>query len=343
MALSPINRHKLVLHCHGKTMSAPNRLIRQLFYRWLLIWGALTLIACAATPQKSTTAVSQDHPAALFYPSANQNQRIRFVIIHYTAGNWQQSLQALTKHSERPVSSHYLIPQTGDASYPIDKPLQIYQLVSEQHRAWHAGESSWQDRQQLNDQSIGIELVNESHCEFTPGISAVQVSEQLCLTPDFDPAQLLLLENLLQDILQRYPDITPDRVLAHSDVSPQKKQDPGARFPWQWLASRGIGAWYDAVDLNKFWQQPLLASERITQWQWALQRYGYGIDVTGVLDPQSQFVLLAFQRHFVPEQIDGQPNRKTLAVLTALLAKYQAKSLQQLQQTVIPVENNPVK
>lgn len=284
----------------------------------LLLATMLLLIACSSNPGSVHEPVL-DHHGAVFYPSANQNQRIRFVILHYTAGNWQQSLQVLTEQSARPVSSHYLIPQSQDPSYPATEPLKIYQLVSEQQRAWHAGPSRWQDRHNLNDQSIGIELVNEAQCVQQ---SLPTMAEELCITPDFDPAQLLLLADLLQDILKRYPDITPDRVLAHSDVAPEFKQDPGPRFPWQWLASRGIGAWYDKQQLQQFWQQPLWQAADVKAWQQALKHYGYAIDVTGQFDQQSQRFLLAFQRHFVPEQMDGQPNRKTLAVLAALLAKY---------------------
>jgi len=293
----------------------------------LLLLTLLILPACTVKSGSVQQPVL-DHHGAVFYPSANQNQRIRFVILHYTAGNWQQSLQALTEQSARPVSSHYLIPQSQDASYPPAEPLKIYQLVSEQQRAWHAGTSRWQDRHNLNDQSIGIELVNEAQCEQLPDAQE-ELSQPLCITPDFDPAQLLLLADLLQDMLKRYPDITPDRVLAHSDVAPDLKQDPGPRFPWQWLASRGIGAWYDNHQLKQFWQQPLWQAKDVRAWQQALKHYGYAIAVTGQLDAQSHSYLLAFQRHFVPEQMDAQPNRKTLAVLAALLAKYRPAVLQQ--------------
>ncbi len=297
-------------------------------FLWLL--ASLSMLAACASDVGSARQPVLDHHGAVFYPSANQNQRVRFVILHYTAGNWQQSLQALTEATARPVSSHYLIPQSLDSSYPAGEPLKIYQLVSEQDRAWHAGTSRWQDRHNLNDQSIGIELVNEARCDILPGPQSSQptTADSLCITPDFDPAQLLLLADLLQNILKRYPDITPDRVLAHSDIAPEQKQDPGPRFPWQWLASRGIGAWYDNQQLSHFWQQPHWQATDVSGWQQALKDYGYAIDVTGQLDAQSQSYLLAFQRHFVPEQMDALPNRKTLAVLAALLAKYRPAALQ---------------
>ncbi|RVU37562.1 N-acetylmuramoyl-L-alanine amidase [Rheinheimera riviphila] len=260
------------------------------------------------------------------YQSANRNDRVRFVVIHYTAGNWQHSLDILTKPNKRPVSSHYLIPQSGDKTYPADQALKVYQLVPEQQRAWHAGGSQWEDRSGLNDHSIGIELVNESWCGQRP--NRLQQQAELCVAADFDPAQLQLLLGLLKDILARNTDITPTRVLGHSDIVPLRKQDPGIRFPWQWLAANGVGAWYDAAVMQRYWQQ-LPALPEIKTVQRALKLYGYGIQVTGEHDVQSRAFLLAFQRHFVPEQLTGEPDLKTIAVLWALLEKYFPKALQQ--------------
>jgi len=263
------------------------------------------------------------------YQSANRNERIRFVVIHYTAGNWQQSLDILTKPGKRPVSSHYLIPQTGDATYPANEKLKVYQLVEEHQRAWHAGGSQWEDRHGLNDHSIGIELVNQSWCEQQPNQFRQQA--ELCIATDFDPAQLQLLLVLLKDILSRNTDISPTRVLGHSDIVPLRKQDPGSRFPWQWLAANGVGAWYDAAVMQKYWQQLAVLPE-IKTVQRALKLYGYGIKVTGEHDAQSRAYVLAFQRHFVPEQLTGEPDLKTVAVLWALLEKYFQQALQQDRQ-----------
>lgn len=262
------------------------------------------------------------------YQSENRNDRVRFVVIHYTAGNWQQSLDILTKPSQRPVSSHYLIPQTSDASYPVGQKLKVYQLVEEHQRAWHAGDSQWEDRTGLNDHSIGIELVNESWCEQRP--NQLQQQAELCIAADFDPAQLQLLLELLKDILARNTDITPTRILGHSDIVPLRKQDPGSRFPWQWLAANGVGAWYDAAVMQTYWQQ-ITVLPQIKTVQRALKLYGYGIEVTGEHDAQSRAYLLAFQRHFVPEQLTGEVDLKTVATLWALLEKYFPAALQQDQ------------
>lgn len=304
---------------------------RRLFWRSAAASALLFMLAACSSVLRPV-AVKPVQLEIQPYASQNQNNRIRFIVLHYTAGNFAQSLQILTKKSDTPVSSHYLIPESFDASYR-DKQLKVYQLVAESERAWHAGESAFEDRQNLNDQSIGIELVNRGYClspEETPQQQQTEKQHtkrtqspqaQLCLTPDFDPAQMQLLALLLKDILKRYPDISPTRILAHSDIAPAKKQDPGARFPWQWLAQQGIGAWYDETTVQLYYQQPVLHNN-IRLLQQGLKLYGYAIKVTGEHDAQSQLYLGAFQRHFVPEQITGQPDDKSIAVLSALLAKY---------------------
>ena len=291
-------------------------MIRQASACCLSLWFALGLSGCVQTPDYL---VSQQHQ------SQNHNQRIRMVVIHYTTGDWAQSLKVLTEPSDHPVSAHYLIPERLDASYPADEPLKVYQLVGEQQRAWHAGNSRWEGKTSLNDQSIGIELVNRSQC--------YAADDGFCLTPDFDPAQMELLAKLLKDILRRHPEISPTRVLGHSDIVPERKQDPGARFPWQWLARQGVGAWYDNQTVLKYWQQ-LPEQPAIRMVQHGLKQYGYGIEITGEYDHQTKLHLLAFQRHFVPDHIHGNADRKTVAILLALLEKYFPQTLNSAEFTL---------
>lgn len=298
--------------------------VRALFCKLMLCCPLVLLYGCTSTLQPVQLAITS-------YPSENHNQRVRFVVLHYTAGNWQQSLQILTQKSARPVSSHYLLPESFDDTYP-EQELKVYQLVAESDRAWHAGESAFEDRQNLNDQSIGIELVNTGHCDQPIAATTTDtVRPALCLTPDFDPAQMQLLALLLKDIVKRYPDISPTRILAHSDIAPAKKQDPGPRFPWQWLARQGIGAWYDNQTVRQYYQQPVLTGG-IIQLQQALRLYGYAIAVTGEHDEQSKLYFSAFQRHFVPEHVTGEMDDKSIAVLSALLAKYRPEQFRQLLQ-----------
>ncbi|UTA48399.1 N-acetylmuramoyl-L-alanine amidase [Simiduia sp. 21SJ11W-1] len=208
------------------------------------------LTACASGPSKEYVTETVE--------SANTNERVRFLVMHFTAINFERSLRALTQPSSRPVSSHYLVPENNDPTYPHDE-LKVFQLVEEHNRAWHAGPSRWEDREQLNDQSIGIEIVNLASChrpkvdlEQLPQTAATSDAANLpplpksqCLFPDFDPEQIQLVIKLSKDILARYPEITPTRVVGHGDIIPYFKNDPGPRFPWQQLAKAGVGAWYD--------------------------------------------------------------------------------------------------
>lgn len=311
-------------------------LIHRLFFRYLLLVVSLWLTACSVQQLKPiSTKINTEHQ------SLNRNERVRLLVLHYTAINWERSLQALTQPGTTAVSAHYLIPESFDPSYPKGKPLQVYQLVPEAQRAWHAGASQWEDRTALNDQSIGIELVNQGWCHqrktIVAGTARADAVNSLCLTPDFDPAQLQLLATLLKDILARNPEITPTRVVAHSDIAPSRKQDPGPRFPWQWLARQGIGAWYDDAVLLKYWHG-LHSLPPVELVQRALQRYGYGIAITGVWDQHSRDVLSAFQRHFVPNRVSGEIDFETVAVLWALLEKYFPDSLTGKQSLALPLQ-----
>ncbi len=294
-------------------------------------WLLLLLVLLQSCSQTGPVPINTEHQ------SVNRNARVRLLVLHYTAINWQQSLKALTQPGATAVSAHYLIPESLDPTYPAGTPLQVYQLVPETQRAWHAGASQWEDRTGLNDQSIGIELVNQGWCYSRAQPFVGPGGNELCLTPDFDPAQLQLLAELLKQILARNPEITPTRVLAHSDIAPSRKQDPGPRFPWQWLARQGIGAWYDNPVLLKYWQGLSRLPDARTV-QLALARYGYGIAVTGVWDDQSRQVLAAFQRHFVPDGVTGEPDLHTVAVLWALLEKYFPDSLHGAESLALPLQ-----
>jgi N-acetylmuramoyl-L-alanine amidase len=190
--------------------------------------------------------------------------------------------------------------------YGIDVDGRIMQMVSEELRAWHAGESIWEGETDINSASIGIEIHNPGHAFGYP---------------DFPEVQMQAVERLSLDIIARHG-IRPERVLAHSDVAPVRKKDPGEKFPWERLARVGIGHWVAPV--------PVLAGDdglgigaaepRIAAFQVALRRYGFGIDPTGVIDDRTALVVAAFQRHFRPERVDGRIDRSTIATLERLIA-----------------------
>jgi N-acetylmuramoyl-L-alanine amidase len=190
--------------------------------------------------------------------------------------------------------------------YGIDADGCITQMVSEDLRAWHAGESIWDGETDINSASIGIEIHNPGHAFDYP---------------EFPEAQMRAVERLCRDIVTRHR-IRPERVLAHSDVAPARKKDPGEKFPWERLAHAGIGHWVEPAPMVGGDEGLGLgaAEPRIAAVQVALRRYGYGIEPTGIIDERTELVVAAFQRHFRPERVDGRIDRSTVATLERLLA-----------------------
>jgi N-acetylmuramoyl-L-alanine amidase len=222
--------------------------------------------------------------------------RPSILLLHYTGvATAAQAIDWLTCE-ESQVSCHYAIDETGA----------ITQMVPEEMRAWHAGEAIWAGEPDVNSASIGIEIHNPGH-DFG--------------YPDFPEAQLSAVEALAKDIITRHG-IPAARVLAHSDVAPARKQDPGEKFPWGRLAGVGIGHWITPA--------PVIAAEPgmgvgvagplVANVQLLLARYGYGIEATGVIDGRTEQVVAAFQRHFRPARVDGRIDQSTITTLERLLA-----------------------
>ena len=277
--------------------------------------------------------------------SANQDSRVNILVMHYTSEPFGGSLRILTEPSSRPVSSHYLVPEPLDPSYP-QEDLKIYALVPEEKRAWHAGNSEWKGQSKLNNASIGIEIVNDSYCYRAPDVEPEGIadwpSETICFYPDYPENQIELVIELARDILARYPNIEPTHVVGHSDIAPQRKIDPGPRFPWQRLYRLGIGAWYDDEDVTQYWQQFRAGLPGVLQIQQALQAYGYAIELTGEYDEQTRNVLRAFQLHFVPWQVTSEITLETAAILYAMVDKYYPDELEDLLPVIPDGEPAPV-
>ncbi|OYV48861.1 MAG: N-acetylmuramoyl-L-alanine amidase [Burkholderiales bacterium 21-58-4] len=223
----------------------------------------------------------------------SQDSRVELVVLHYTYADRAQSLKIL---SEGNVSSHYLI--TDDAV------PHVYQLVSENRRAWHAGVSQWYGHNNLNAASIGIEIVNRGP----------EGSHWAAYTP----AQIATVITLLRDIIQRHQ-IKPYDVVGHSDIAPQRKTDPGPAFPWKQLAQAGIGRWYDQAQARLYESNFKRNGLPDIAWiQKELKRVGYDTPSTGVLDHATKRVIAAFQMHYRPSRYDGVPDAETAAILKAL-------------------------
>ncbi len=250
---------------------------------WLCVF-CLLLAGCAGGPPIDRT-----------YTSRSQDSRAQFLIIHYTAGGFQGSLKWLT---EGPVSSHYLV----NANPPT-----IYGLVDENRRAYHAGVSSWKGNTQLNASSIGIEIVNLGSAHTPEGQRWF----------DYPEAQIEAVVALVRKIVMEH-DIKPDRILAHSDIAPQRKTDPGPRFPWKRLADEGLIRWPDA-NLVALRRPDFESQLPDVEWfQHNLAQHGFVVPLNGELDKETRNVIIAFQMKYRPENFDGMPDAETAALLDVL-------------------------
>jgi N-acetylmuramoyl-L-alanine amidase len=237
--------------------------------------------------------------AAHVVPSPNhgerRDRRPDMLILHYTGmPDARGALDRLCSPNSE-VSAHYLVFENGE----------IAQLVPEARRAWHAGAAFWDGETDINSCSIGIEMANPGH---DGGL------------PPFPPQQIAGVIALARDIIERWS-IRPERVLAHSDVAPSRKQDPGERFPWQDLHRAGIGHWVAPEPIRD--GRLVGPGDRgiaVAALQGMFTLYGYGMPTTGTFDIETEQVVAAFQRHFRPERIDGVADPSTVATLRALIA-----------------------
>ncbi len=234
------------------------------------------------------------------YKSSNFNSRIKQIIIHYTVSDTEQAFEELLgQDKHRSVSSHYLINNITSKKYPD----YIYQLVPESKRSWHAGVSTWGSDSDLNNSSIGIEIVNKDGNLYP-----------------FAEQQIEAVIFLVKQIKRRY-DIKDVDIVGHSDIAPGRKIDPGVLFPWQRLAENGLGAWYDKADIKDFTRTIKSVPDRETVKQ-LLIKFGYDFN-TAPKDPKLyQSIVSAFQRHFRPSKVEGVMDLETYIILSALVKKY---------------------
>lgn len=219
----------------------------------------------------------------------------RYLILHYTGmSSAAKAVQWLACAQSR-VSCHYVVDEMGA----------ITQLVPEALRAWHAGVSLWAGESDINSASIGIEIQNPGHEDGYP---------------DFPASQMAAVAALSLDIVERHRMRARD-VLAHSDVAPARKIDPGEKFDWRLLHTQGVGHWVEpvAIDADDVGFERGYFGPAVHEVQTALRLYGYGVEVSGTLDAATAFALRAFQLHFRPGRIDGRLDQSTLATLQRLI------------------------
>ncbi|HCM63108.1 MAG TPA: N-acetylmuramoyl-L-alanine amidase [Morganella sp. (in: Bacteria)] len=232
-----------------------------------------------------------------------------YLVFHYTALNDEASLRVLTAGG---VSVQYLVP-----TIPVQrdgKPV-VIQLIPEGSEAWHAGKSYWRGDTSLNKNSIGVEIVNL-------GVEKLSVGQRWL---PYQTGQIDLVVKLAQDVIERH-NIRPENVVGHSDIAPQRKLDPGPMFPWEYLAKRGIGAWPETRDVQRFLAGRHPSDKiNVRELQQALKQYGYEITVTGKMDGKTRNVIKAFQMHFRSNKVNGAADADTLARVRALVYRYGSK------------------
>ena len=226
----------------------------------------------------------------LFNYSPNYSKKLRlkteikFVIIHYTG--MQSEIESINrlKNPKYKVSCHYLINRKGD----------IFQMVEDRKIAWHAGKSRWKEFVNLNDNSIGIELVNKGH----------QFGYQ-----NFSIKQIKSLTLLCKNLKKKYS-LKAENFLGHSDIAPLRKIDPGEKFPWKKLSSKKIGKWYRKKKININFDKKkmkILFFKNLT-------KLGYRYFNTYKNNNNNIKVIKSFQRRYLPNHVTGVMDQKTYEI-----------------------------
>lgn len=229
-------------------------------------------------------------------PSPNFDARTGppdMIVLHYTGMPTGQAALERMRDPAAKVSAHYMVEEDG----------QIFSLVPEERRAWHAGVSFWKGEENLNGVSIGVEIVNPGH--------------EFGYRP-FPEVQIGAVIDLIADIRSRWQ--VPDgRILGHSDIAPARKTDPGELFPWRRLAHEGHGLWAESGAAPG---APLAEGDEgpgVFALQAGLTRLGYDLPPSGRYDAATATVVGAFQRHWLQTRWDGIADGETRARLVGLL------------------------
>jgi N-acetylmuramoyl-L-alanine amidase len=239
-------------------------------------------------------------------PSPNFNERqhpLDMLVLHYTGMKDGPSALARLCDPEAQVSAHYMVEEDGT----------VFAIVPEDKRAWHAGRSWWQGEDDLNSRSIGIEIVNGGH-DF--GL------------PPYPDVQIAAVIELCQAILARWP-IPQPRIVAHSDIAPARKEDPGELFPWKRLAKAGIGLW--PLDAKTAEDDLTLrdgdTGEQVAEMQARLAAIGYDIALTGNFSEVTAAVVRAFQRRWRADAVTGEGDSQTRARINAIAQLVRASTI----------------
>jgi N-acetylmuramoyl-L-alanine amidase len=235
------------------------------------------------------------------YRSDGHRSRVRAVVIHYTVADFDATMRIMKR---------------GDATYHYvvsANPPTIYRIVDESRASFHAGRSSWRGYTNLNESSIGISLINRG-----------SGGDEVPLDPngweEYSPAQLDLAIELVKDVVNRHL-IRPEFVVGHSDIAPQRKVDPGPRFPWKRLADAGLIPWPDPAEVARRLPAFHASLPDVLWFQDRLAAHGFAVPLSGILEGETQRVIAAFQMKYRPSRYDGLPDAETAAMLDVLTSK----------------------
>jgi serine-type D-Ala-D-Ala carboxypeptidase len=334
------------------------RLINVSFIVLLFIAVTVLLSSCSTVPLNQLSV-------------AKSHQGYKFLVMHYS-GQDIQTVQSSINNAEQARRIDYIVPasvklKNNNDYYQGDKTF--LKQAKKTVLPISTLSSYWQGRNNIDEQAVDIEIVNHPECKqakmsliaaqfFGEKVAGENVNvaaeqnknvDEICFYPDYQPQQIQRLIKLSKSILAKNPNISPTQIIGYADITPRHNSDPGPRFPWYQLYQNGIGAWYNKAQATKYWQ--LFLDKQLPNVglvQAALASYGYGIIETGEFDQSTIDTLSAFQMHFVPWQVTGVADEKTVAVLFALLDKYFPTKLahlitryqQELMPKVIPVVIN---
>ena len=221
--------------------------------------------------------------------------RIKFIIIHYTGMKKESAAIKRLQDPKSKVSSHYLIKRNGE----------IINLVPDLFEAWHAGVSSWKHFKSLNKNSIGIEITNPGHQH-----GYIRFSKK----------QIFSLQKLLNILVKRYK-IKKKYILGHSDISPERKKDPGEKFPWEMLAKNKLSFWHnlDQKKIQKFREKNLITRIEEDSFLKNLYKIGYNDVKKFKTQKNIKYLTLAFQRRFRQSLVNGKIDKECLLISKNLL------------------------
>ena len=235
-----------------------------------------------------------------FDPQKKKPNQIKFLIFHYTGMKTEKAaIERLTDIKSR-VSAHYLIKQNGE----------IITLVPDLYTAWHAGKSVWKNYSSLNKDSIGIEIVNPGH----------DINYK-----KFSKIQLRTLIRLSKFLIKKYK-INSKNVLGHSDIAPERKKDPGEKFPWKLLSKKKIGYWHN-LNQNKLIKNRNLKTSSKEKNLFLTNLFKIGYQKKFLYNSNfnhisfDQIISKAFQRRFRPEIVNGKIDQECLLISQNILKK----------------------